>query len=167
MFSFSVSPWDLEGSSAYPYPTTAGTPPGFGRRGLDQCLLCPFLIVQKSLTCSPPGNPWPLPAACLWILERSCCFSNTSWEVQGWCRGCDRLPTWQLRAADIFGHLWLTLAAVVTLKRNPHKTLAVAGSSKSNGFRYCQAALGNPQGGKFCSFFLVFIRERIELIKGH
>jgi len=55
----------------------------------------------------------------------------------------------------------------LTLKRNPHKTLAVVGSSKSHGFRYCQAALGNPQGGKFLFLLSVFVFDRIELIKGH
>lgn len=58
----------------------------------------------------------------------------------------------------------LILAAVVTLKRNLLETLAVVGSSKSRGFRYCQAALGNPWGGKLSFLLSVCSFERMELM---
>lgn len=49
MFSFSVSPRDLEGSSAYHYPTTAGTPRDLEGEGSTNASFVLFLLSRRVL----------------------------------------------------------------------------------------------------------------------
>lgn len=49
MFSFSVSPWDLEGSSAYHYPTNAGTPWDVEGEGSTIASFVLFLLSRRVL----------------------------------------------------------------------------------------------------------------------